>query len=185
MQNISDVTELRSEVLLLPMTIAAAAVCLPRSPQVLQPILKDYLRGGTQLKEEYGFATDKPIAAEAWMLSSHKDGRNINEEVPVLIKLIDARDKLSVQVHPNDDYAWRVEGEPGKTEMWYIVDHEPGAQLIYGFNREVSKQELEDRIRNNTLDEVVNYVPVHKGDVFFIPAGTLHAIGAGRRDCCK
>ncbi|MBO5952697.1 MAG: class I mannose-6-phosphate isomerase [Oscillospiraceae bacterium] len=148
-------------------------------PQVLQPILKDYLWGGTRLKEEYGFATDKPIAAEAWMLSSHKDGRNINEEVPVLIKLIDARDKLSVQVHPNDDYAWRVEGEPGKTEMWYIVDHEPGAQLIYGFNREVSKQELEDRIRNNTLDEVVNYVPVHKGDVFFIPAGTLHAIGAG------
>lgn len=148
-------------------------------PQVLQPILKDYLWGGTRLREEYGFTTDKAIAAEAWMLSSHKDGCNIKEEVPILIKLIDARDKLSVQVHPDDDYAWRVEGEPGKTEMWYIVDHEPGAQLIYGFKRELTKQEFERRIRDNTLDEVMNYVPVHKGDIFFIPAGTLHAIGAG------
>ncbi len=148
-------------------------------PKLLQPILKDYLWGGTRLKEEYGFVTDKPIAAEAWVLSCHRDGRNLEEEVPILIKLIDARDKLSVQVHPDDEYAYRVEGEPGKTEMWYIVDHEPGAQLIYGFKRELSKQEFESRIRDNTLDEVVNYVPVHKGDVFFISAGTLHAIGAG------
>ncbi|MBR5782631.1 MAG: class I mannose-6-phosphate isomerase [Clostridia bacterium] len=148
-------------------------------PKMLQPILKDYLWGGTRLKEEYGFVTDKSIAAEAWMLSSHRDGRNLEEDVPILIKLIDARDKLSVQVHPDNDYALRVEGEPGKTEMWYIVDHEPGAQLIYGFKRKLSREEFECRIRDNTLDEVMNYVPVHKGDVFFIPAGTLHAIGAG------
>lgn len=148
-------------------------------PKILQPVLKDYIWGGTRLKEEYGFQSDHPMVAEAWMLSSHKDGTNIDEEVPILIKLIDAKDKLSVQVHPNDEYAHRVEGEPGKTEMWYVVDHEPGAQLVYGFKRNVPKSEFERRIRDNTLDEVLNYVPVHKGDVFFIQAGTIHAIGAG------
>ena len=98
---------------------------------------------------------------------------------PLLIKLIDAKDKLSVQVHPENEYAYRVEHEPGKTEMWYIVDCEEGAQLIYGFKRRLDKEEFETRIKNNTLDEVMNYVPVKKGDVFFIAAGTLHAIGSG------
>lgn len=148
-------------------------------PKLLKPVLKDYIWGGTRLKEEYGFTTDKPTVAEAWMLSCHKDGKNIDKDVPILIKLIDARDKLSVQVHPDDEYAYRIEGEPGKTEMWYIIDHEPGAQLIYGFKKTLSKREFKKRIQNNTLDEVVNYVPVHKGDVFFIPSGTLHAIGGG------
>ena len=98
---------------------------------------------------------------------------------PLLIKLIDAKDRLSVQVHPDDTYALKNEGEYGKTEMWYVVDCEEGAELIYGFNREVSKEEFERRIRDNTLPEICNSVPVHKGDVFFIAAGTLHAIGAG------
>ncbi|MBQ8254749.1 MAG: class I mannose-6-phosphate isomerase [Clostridia bacterium] len=148
-------------------------------PILLAPILKNYIWGGTRLKTEYGFVSDEEKVAEAWMLSSHKDGRNVDGEMPILVKLIDARDKLSVQVHPNDEYAYRVENEPGKTEMWYIVDCEEGAMLIYGFTREISKDEFERRIRDNTLDEVMNYVPVHKGDVFFIPSGTLHAIGAG------
>lgn len=128
---------------------------------------------------EFGFRSDEEKVAEAWMLSSHKDGRNVDGEMPILVKLIDACDRLSVQVHPNDEYAYRVENEAGKTEMWYIVDCEEGARLIYGFTRELSKDEFERRIRENTLDEVMNYVPVHKGDVFFIPSGTLHAIGAG------
>lgn len=149
------------------------------NPILLTPILKNYIWGGTRLKTEYGFISDEEKVAEAWMLSSHKDGRNIDGEMPILVKLIDARDKLSVQVHPNDEYAYRVEGEPGKTEMWYIVDCEEGARLIYGFKKELSKEEFERRIRDNTLDEVMNYVPVHRGDVFFIPSGTLHAIGAG------
>ena len=148
-------------------------------PTLLTPILKDYIWGGTLLKTEYGFESDTEKVAEAWMLSSHKDGKNIDAEMPILVKLIDACDKLSVQVHPNDEYALRVENELGKTEMWYIVDCEEGATLIYGFKKEISKEEFESRIRENTLDEVMNYVPVHKGDVFFIPSGTLHAIGKG------
>ncbi len=177
-------------------------------PLKLTPPVKDYLWGGTKLKTEYGIQTEKEIAAEAWMLSCHKDGENIiaggeyrgktfsqfleaagkqalgkNAAAfpyfPLLIKLIDAKQKLSVQVHPDDAYALQHEGEYGKTEMWYVVDCEEGAELIYGFNRPVTKEEFERRIRDNTLPEICNTVPVHQGDVFFIAAGTLHAIGAG------
>ena len=177
-------------------------------PLLLRPALKDYLWGGTKLKTEYGYQTDAQKAAEAWVLSCHQDGQNtvLNGEYkgrtlsevlslwgagalgskaaafpyfPLLIKLIDAKDKLSVQVHPNDDYALAHEGEFGKTEMWYVVDCDEGARLIYGFDRAVSKEEFERRIRENTLSEICHFVPVHKGDVFFIAAGTLHAIGAG------
>jgi mannose-6-phosphate isomerase len=177
-------------------------------PLLLKPPVKDYLWGGTKLKTDFGFESDKDIAAEAWMLSCHKDGMNIvlngehkgktiNEVLeiwsksalgknaekfsyfPILIKLIDANQKLSVQVHPDDVYALKNEGEYGKTEMWYVVDCEEGAELIYGFNKDISKDEFEERIKNNTLTEVCNFVHVHKGDVFFIEAGTLHAIGEG------
>ncbi len=168
-------------------------------PLLLKPVIKDYIWGGTRLKTDFQFETDMEIAAEGWVLSCHKDGTNtvINGEYagksfqevlnlwgytdkfPILIKLIDAKDRLSVQVHPSDAYALQNEGEFGKTEMWYIVDCVDGAQLAYGFKREISKDEFEQRIRDNTLDAVINYVPVKKGDVFFIEAGTLHAIGAG------
>lgn len=181
-------------------------------PLLLKPAMKDYLWGGTKLKEEWGFETDKNIAAEAWLLSSHKDGDGIvaNGELkgkafsevlslwgkealgeraerfsyfPILIKFIDAKQSLSVQVHPDDEYALKNEGEFGKNEMWYIVDCEEGAELIYGFKENISKEEFERRIKDNTLPEVCNYVPVKKGDVFFIEAGTLHAIGAGILIC--
>ena len=177
-------------------------------PLLLKPPVKDYLWGGERLKTEFGFEAGAGPAAEAWVLSCHKDGQSVVENgelaghtlsqalermgpaavgkkaasfpyFPLLIKLIDARDRLSVQVHPNDEYAQRIEGEYGKTEMWYVVDCEPGAQLIYGFNRDLSRDEFRRRIENNTLTEVCNVVPVSKGDVFFIQAGTLHAIGAG------
>lgn len=150
--------------------------------------------------------------AESWELSCHKDGESIIAEgedkgltlreyierqgqqilgpkcqglaeFPLLIKFIDARDSLSVQVHPDNEYAQRVEGEQGKTEMWYVLDAEPGAKLIYGFEKEISKEEFRNRIEEDTLLEVCRQVPVHKGDVFFIEAGTLHAIGAGILIC--
>ena len=169
---------------------------------------KDYLWGGTRLRDEYGKKSDKEKLAESWELSCHKDGRSVIangeyagktlsdyieekgksvlgkncdkfEYFPILIKLIDAKDNLSVQVHPNNEYAMRVEGEYGKTEMWYIVDCEDGAELLYGFKKAISREEFAERIANNTLLEVTNNVPVHKGDVFFIDAGTLHAIGKG------
>ncbi len=177
-------------------------------PLLLKAPLKDYLWGGTRLKEEFGFETDKDIAAEAWMLSCHKDGNSIVRNgkfagltlqqaidiwgkaalgkksaeftyFPILIKLIDAKDRLSVQVHPNDEYALANEGEYGKTEMWYVVDCDEGAQLIYGFNQNISQGEFLERINSNNLSPVCNYVPVKKGDVFFIEAGTMHAIGKG------
>ena len=98
---------------------------------------------------------------------------------PLLIKFIDAKQSLSVQVHPDDEYALKNEGEYGKTEMWYVVDCEEGAELIYGFKDEIFEEEFRSRISDNTLTEVCNAVPVNKGDVFFITAGTLHAIGSG------
>ncbi len=181
-------------------------------PLLLNPAIKDYLWGGTKLKDEWGFETEKEIAAEAWLLSCHKDGDGIvmngslkgktfsevlefwGKEAlgkraekfsyfPILIKFIDAKQSLSVQVHPDDEYALKNEGEFGKSEMWYIVDCEEGAELIYGFKENISKEEFKRRIEDNTLPEVCNYVPVKKGDVFFIEAGTLHAIGAGILIC--
>lgn len=101
------------------------------------------------------------------------------EKFPVFIKLIDAADDLSVQVHPPDDYALKHEGERGKNELWYVVDADDGAELIYGFKREITRQEFAERIENGTLLEVANKVPVKKGDVFFIESGTLHSIGKG------
>ena len=177
-------------------------------PMKLIAPCKDYIWGGTRLREEYGKKSDKDKIAESWELSCHKDGKSIIgngefegltleeyiekegkgvlgrncerfEYFPILIKLIDAKDNLSVQVHPDNDYAMRVEGEYGKTEMWYIVDCNEGAELLYGFKHEITKEEFAERIKNNTLLEVTNNVPVHKGDVFFIKSGTLHAIGKG------
>lgn len=177
-------------------------------PLLLKAPLKDYIWGGNRLKNEYNYETDLSKVAEAWVLSARKDGdcTVLNGEMsgklltevlntwsdaalgdnckrfeyfPLLIKLIDACDRLSVQVHPDDEYAMRVEGEYGKTEMWYVVDCDDDAKLIYGFTDDISKEEFKDRIENNTLEEVCNFVPVKKGDVFFISAGTLHAIGKG------
>ena len=174
----------------------------------LSPAFKDYLWGGTRLRDDFAKKCDFDKIAESWELSCHKDGPSIIENgadkgltleeyiekngkavlgsdcdkfenFPILIKLIDAKDNLSVQVHPNNEYAMRVEGEYGKTEMWYIVDCDEGAELLYGFKDNISKEEFANRIADNTLLEVTNSVPVHKGDVFFIEAGTLHAIGKG------
>ncbi|MBB5336166.1 type I phosphomannose isomerase catalytic subunit [Pectinatus brassicae] len=177
-------------------------------PLKLQSPLKDYIWGSTRLKNEFSKETDLSIVAESWELACHKAGTNIIENgeyqgqllssffakegknaigtkaaaidyFPLLIKLIDAHDNLSVQVHPDDAYAQLTEGEPGKTEMWYIVDAEPDAKLIYGFKNKISREEFEKRITDNTLLEVCNQEPVKKGDVFFINSGTLHAIGKG------
>ena len=88
-----------------------------------------------------------------------------------------------MQVHPDDEYATCHDGANAKTEMWYILDCNVGAYLYYGFKKDITKQEYQDAIRSNTITDVLNKVPVHKGDVFFIPAGTVHAIGAGILIC--
>lgn len=177
-------------------------------PIKLLPAFKDYLWGGTKLKTDFGKKSDLDIVAESWELSTHKDGQSVvaagpdagltlSEYIdkhgegilgsnaqkfdyfPILIKLIDAKDNLSIQVHPSDDYALKNEGEYGKTEMWYVLDANEGASLYYGFKSEITKDEFEERINNNTLLDVLNKVEVHKGDMFFIESGTVHAIGKG------
>lgn len=169
----------------------------------LTPSCKDYLWGGERLKAEFGVRSELHPLAEAWVLSAHPDGPSYLEDgsmlaeylaahpeaagthcrkfeqFPILTKFIDAKNDLSIQVHPSDAYALEHEGQYGKTEVWYVLDAEPGAFLYYGFAHEITKEEFARRIRENTLTEVLNAVPVKKGDVFFIPAGTLHAICKG------
>lgn len=172
----------------------------------LAPSCKDYMWGGHRLKDEYHKNYDGEILAETWELSCHPDGPStiVNgdwagltlkeylekagihalgnncrkfDEFPILIKFIDARENLSIQVHPDNAYALEHEGQYGKTEMWYVTDCKEGAFLYYGFTKDISKEDFETRIKQDTLLEVLNAVPVQKGDVFFIEAGTIHAIG--------
>ncbi len=96
-----------------------------------------------------------------------------------MIKLIDANDNLSVHVHPSDDYALTHENSYGKTEMWYIVEADEGAGIYLCFNRRVSKDEVDVAIKENTLTALMNFFEVKAGDCFFIPSGTIHAIGTG------
>ena len=171
----------------------------------LDPAYKDYIWGGTRLHDEFGKRSSTERIAESWELACRSDGESCKhgtditlsqyisrkgKEVlgtncqgckafPLLIKLIDASDDLSVQVHPDDEYALIHEGESGKTEMWFILDCEQDSQLICGFEHDISKSEFETAVKNGTLLDKVRKVPVKKGDVFFIPPNTLHAIGKG------
>jgi mannose-6-phosphate isomerase len=102
------------------------------------------------------------------------------QRFPVLTKIIDAHEALSVQVHPDDAYAQRVEHQPvGKTECWYILAAEPGAELVLGWTRDTDRAEYERRVADGTLGEILRRVPVAPGEAYYLPAGTLHAIGAG------
>ena len=102
-----------------------------------------------------------------------------NGEFPILIKLIDAREDLSVQVHPDDEYASKYEDSLGKTEMWYVLDARPNSTLVYGFNRDTTATQVRASVDSGKITSLLNYVPVHTGDMFFIAAGTVHAIGSG------
>lgn len=174
----------------------------------LKPACTDYIWGGTKLRDEYNIEYDKERLAEAWVLSCHPSGtsvivsgdakgQNLNEYIqingkavlgsncdrlgdfPIIAKLIDAKKDLSIQVHPNNYYAHEFEGQLGKTEMWYVVDAEPDSFIFYGVKRNVTVEEVRRHIEDETLTEILNAVPAHKGDVFYIPAGTMHAIGKG------
>ena len=176
-------------------------------PIKLNPIFKEIVWGGERLKSDYGYESDLSNIAEAWVLTARNDGDNTVKngeyagqsfteiiknnpsflgkkgekynEFPLLIKFIDAKSDLSIQVHPDDDYARIHENSLGKTEAWYILDCSEDAELIYGFNKEITKDEFENSIKDNSFLNHVNKVKVKKGDIFFIEAGTLHAIGGG------
>ena len=171
----------------------------------LIPAFKDNIWGGTRLKECYGKESDKEIIAESWELSFHKDGKTMIdasttledavsvEELgkncegfpffPVMVKLIDAKDDLSVQVHPSDEYALKNENSFGKTEMWYVVDADENAGIYLGFKNDVTDEEYREAIKNNTLADLLNFYKVKAGDCFFIPSGTIHAICSGCLIC--
>lgn len=177
-------------------------------PVILQPVAKDYLWGGVRLNDDFNLGMPVSPFAEAWMCSTHPDGVSFvpglncslssllaeypeylgthpistmegKPELPILIKLIDAKKKLSIQVHPGDEYARRVEQSLGKTEMWYVLNACPGATLVYGFREDMKPEDVRAAVRDGNIEKYLNYIPVHKDDIFFIEPGTVHAVGAG------
>jgi len=177
-------------------------------PFLLTPATKDYLWGGSRLNDDFNFGIEIDPFAEAWVCSTHPDGesrvptfsRSLAEmlkehpewlgshplqitedrpELPILIKLIDAKADLSVQVHPDDEYALKNEGQLGKTEMWYVLDAKPTSTLVYGFKTDVAPEQVRRSIEDGNVSKLLNHVPIHKDDLFYIEAGTVHAIGAG------
>lgn len=181
---------------------------LLNKPFLLKPSGKDYLWGGQRLNTEFDKRINLNPLAETWECSTHPDGPSVvasgiytgqrldevlkkhpeylgmrhrkSSQFPILIKLIDARSDLSVQVHPNDEYAASHEGgQLGKTEMWYVLAAAKGAKLVYGLRKDCSKTEIRKAVEEGTLSRYLQTIPVKKDDVFFIEAGTIHAIGAG------
>ena len=177
-------------------------------PFLLKPAGKDYLWGGHRLKDDFSKEIDMEPLAETWECSTHPDGPSIvasgahkgmlltevlkeypeymgthpktDGGLPILIKFIDAKQYLSVQVHPDDEYARKYEhGSLGKTEMWYVLDATKDARLVYGFYHDISKEKLKKSLEEGTVERYLQKVKVKKDDLFYIEAGTVHAIGAG------
>lgn len=175
---------------------------LEYTPLRMRPCYKEYLWGGSRLKKEFHKADAPEVTAESWELACHPDGASTvaegplagvtlarleeldrpgfwgrdctGGEFPILVKLIDAERALSVQVHPSDTTA--LLGERGKAEMWYVVDCEPQAFLYLGFSRRITQEEFLNKAEDGTICDVLNRVPVARGDVFYITPGTIHAI---------
>jgi Phosphomannose isomerase len=173
-------------------------------PIFLQPVFQERIWGGTKLNELFQYDIPSSTTGECWAVSAHPNGQSVvssgpyagmklgelwtahpelfaskSAVFPLLTKLLDASDDLSVQVHPDDTYAGVHEnGELGKTECWYIVDAEPGASIIYGHEAQ-SKEQLAEMIREGKWNELLTSIPVKAGDFFYVPSGTIHALGRG------
>ena len=179
-----------------------------RKPFLLNPAGKSYLWGGNRLNDDFSKGIDMAPLAETWECSTHPEGMSIvgsgifrgktlaellklhpeflgtnvrtDGELPFLVKFIDAREDLSVQVHPNDAFARKYEkGQSGKTEMWYVLDAREDTQIVYGLYHDISREELRSGLEDGTLEKYLQKILVKKNDVFYIEAGTIHAIGAG------
>lgn len=177
-------------------------------PFLLRPSGKDYIWGGKRLNDEFEKNIPMYPLAETWECSTHPagpswvvggafDGMELTQvlhqhpeylgthpeskgELPILIKFIDADKDLSVQVHPDDDYAAVHEnGERGKTELWYVLDAAKDAKLVYGFLHDTNAREIRNAIADGTVCRHLQQVTIHRDDVFFLKPGTVHAIGAG------
>lgn len=175
-----------------------------KEPMFLKPVFQEKIWGGSRLKSVFGFDIPNDKIGEDWAISAHPHGVSVVENgefkgqklddlwkehkklfghptepvFPLLIKILDAEDELSVQVHPDDAYGMKHEGELGKTECWYIIDAEPGAEIIYGHHAK-TREELAEMIKEGRWDDLLKKVPVKKGDFFYVPSGTIHAIGKG------
>lgn len=171
---------------------------------MLAPVFKETIWGGNHLKEVYGFDIPSEKTGENWCISAHPNGDCVilntpyqgktlswlyqnhrelfghcpQESFPILVKFIDANDNLSVQVHPNDEYARKHENSLGKSECWYILDCVPGAKLVMGHHAQTI-EEFKRMIDEDCYDELLDVIDIHPGDFFWIPSGTLHAICQG------
>lgn len=175
-----------------------------QQPLFLEPVFQEKIWGGNRLETVFNFDLPSDKIGEDWAISAHPHGvstvingdykgkkldelwenhrelfgQATGDVFPLLIKILDAEDDLSVQVHPDDAYGLAHEGELGKTECWYIIDAEPGATIIYGHHAK-TKDELEQMIHEGRWEDLLTKVPVKKGDFFYVPSGTIHAIGKG------
>ena len=173
-------------------------------PLFLDGVLQEKIWGGTKLRDEYGYDIPSDQTGELWAISAHPNGpatvkngeykgqsldqlwknhrelfgNQEGEVFPLLTKIIDAQDDLSVQVHPDDEYGLKHEGELGKTECWYVLSAEPGAEIVFGHTAK-TKEELRDQIEAGNWDELLHYEEVKAGDFFYLPSGTVHALGSG------
>ncbi|MBR4571416.1 MAG: class I mannose-6-phosphate isomerase [Candidatus Riflebacteria bacterium] len=181
---------------------------LKNEPFRLKPAGIEKLWGGTRLNDDFSKNIDAEKIAETWECSTHPDGQSIvssgtykgltlsevitkNPEIlgeklkelsdlPILVKLIDAQQDLSVQVHPNDEQANKLENQNnGKMEFWYVLDAFKDSKLVYGLNHKLTTKQLSDSISDKSIEKYLQKIPVKKGDIFFINPGTIHAIGAG------
>lgn len=177
-------------------------------PLLLKPVGKDYLWGGERLKSEYNMQLNMSPLAEGWVCSTHPDGEclvcggefdglslrkvlqdnpsfmgryaNSDGQLPVLVKLIDAKENLSIQVHPDDDYAKINEnGSLGKHEMWYVLDAKADAEIVHGFNRDVSDDTVRSSLSKGSVNNLLRHISVKKDEVYAVNPGTVHGIGAG------
>ena len=173
-------------------------------PLFLQSVMQEKIWGGTKLRDVFGYEIPSDHVGEYWAISAHpngvstiKNGRFAGQKLdalyaehrelfgnrpepvfPLLTKILDANDWLSVQVHPDDAYGLEHEGELGKTECWYVIAAAEGAEIIYGHNAK-SKEELRQQIESKDWDHLLTKIPVKAGDFFYVPSGTMHAIGSG------
>lgn len=177
-----------------------------KEPVFLQPVFQERIWGGNKLQQLFDYDIPNHMTGEAWVISAHEKGPSIvkngalrgktlseiwrgypalfgfttaENDFPLLIKILDANDNLSVQVHPDDRYAKELAGENcGKTECWYIIDCEEDAEIIIG-HKAHSREEFEDMVNNGDWQNLLHSVKVKKGDFVYVPSGTLHAIGKG------
>ncbi|MBS4208443.1 mannose-6-phosphate isomerase, class I [Bacillus sp. FJAT-50079] len=174
-------------------------------PLFLQPVFQERIWGGTALKEMFGYNISSEHTGECWAISAHPNGPSVvkngkyagqtlmelwkkqpelfghhqTDVFPLLTKILDANANLSVQVHPDDQYANIHEnGELGKTECWYIVDCKEGAEIIFGHTAK-TKDEFVDRVEKGEWQELLSKVKIKPGDFFYVPSGTIHALGEG------